>query len=193
MQPTPAPRRDARIPPKSHDGKPDLDPTEWKPSEPESDSDNDHTAKPGSMNSQGGMAGRPKMQSRDTRSEGFVHLSRLHRSAESAPAKRRPGTGATPPLSHASTVTASSPSTDDSLAGTPYSFINNPPVSVPTTPITTVATATTGPEVALAGLSLKTNVELRGIDYGKKTIAPGSRSARGSLKKLLAAKPDGAM
>ncbi|KAL9126989.1 MAG: hypothetical protein Q9217_004045 [Psora testacea] len=193
LQPTPRHHnKGARIPPKSHDTKSDLDPTEWKPAERESYSDDDHGTEKASFNSKDRKAGRPQMQSRDN-SEALLYLSKFHRSAESRPSElhRALGSGrAVPALSHASTATASTSTSEDSLAGTPYSFISHPQVSVPTTSVTT---ATTGTHSALRDLSLYDKAKMEGIDYGKKTVTPGSRSARGSLKKLLAAGATGEM
>ena len=187
LQPTPRHHKDARIPPKAHNGKSDLDPTEWKPSDPANSYDDDHDTSTASLHSNNVAHNKPKPLSRDN-SEALLYLSKFHRSPESPISKHR---RATPSLSRTSTATASSSSSETSLAGTPYSFVSNPPVvSIPTTSITTPISST---DKALRGLSLKEKAGVNGMDYGKKTVMPDSKSARGSLKKLLATGPTGEM
>ena len=94
----------SRIPPIAHEGKSDLDPSEWKP----------HPADRSS-------------------SEAFRYLGQFHRSPASVHPVRRPmlqtrGTPAsaaftTPSLSH---TPATSTSSGDSIAGTPYEFVTRP-------------------------------------------------------------------
>ena len=90
----------------AHDGKSDLDPSEWKPNLPD----------------------------RST-SDAFHYLSQFHRSSTSLTPIRRPALQSrsntsvaitTPSLSHTPTTNTSS---NVSLAGTPYEFINRPLLS----------------------------------------------------------------
>lgn len=93
-----------RIPPLAHEGKSDLDPSEWK----------------------------PKLADRST-SEASHYLGQFHRPSSSVHTIRRPtlqtrGTLVsaaitTPSLSH---TPATSMSSDESVAGTPYEFVTRP-------------------------------------------------------------------
>lgn len=88
----------------AHDGKSDLDPSEWKPNLPDR-----------------------------SNSDAFHYLSQFHRSSTSLIPNRRPALQSrstttsvaitTPSLSHTPTTNTSS---DVSLAGTPYEFVNRP-------------------------------------------------------------------
>ncbi|CAF9933009.1 hypothetical protein IMSHALPRED_009036 [Imshaugia aleurites] len=173
MRPTPRSTRDARIPPMAHDGKSDLDPTEWKPAEP---------TLMESKSPPGPKAGewKPKLPHRPT-SEAFSYLSKFHRSSDSLHLKHRPALAhgrcttsshATPSLSH--TPTASSTSSEESLSGTPYEFVARPALSMPTT---TTSRCTEGGKVA--------QIEDDDLSYEKKSVGRSLGSATGSLKKLL--------
>ncbi|KAL8999093.1 MAG: hypothetical protein Q9169_001981 [Polycauliona sp. 2 TL-2023] len=115
--PTPRPGPSARIPPEAHEGKSDLDPTEWK----------------------------PKLAHRPT-SDASKYLSQFHRTPPSYGSPRR-GSPHRPAALHAQTMysvptnapslsatpsASSTSSEDDSVAGTPYDFGNRP--SMPTRP-----------------------------------------------------------
>ncbi|KAL8938516.1 MAG: hypothetical protein Q9211_003175 [Gyalolechia sp. 1 TL-2023] len=102
--PTPRPTPSARIPSKAHEGKSDLDPTEWKPKCPN----------------------RPS-------SDASSYLAQFHRQAPTSRSPRRPAaihaqTMSSVPLtapSLSATPSASSTSSSgDSVAGTPYNFAN---------------------------------------------------------------------
>ncbi|KAL9595467.1 MAG: hypothetical protein Q9219_006427 [cf. Caloplaca sp. 3 TL-2023] len=105
--PTPRPMRSARIPPKAHEGKSDLDPTEWKPKLPH----------------------RPN-------SDAFKYLGQFHRTSPTTSwSPRRPAaihaqTMSSVPLtapSLSATPSASSTSSSGgSVAGTPYDFVDRP-------------------------------------------------------------------
>ncbi|KAL8944616.1 MAG: hypothetical protein Q9216_000313 [Gyalolechia sp. 2 TL-2023] len=101
--PTPRHLFSARIPPKAHEGKSDLDPTEWK----------------------------PKCPHRPT-SDASSYLGQFHRKPPTSWSPRRPAaihaqTMSSVPLtapSLSATPCASSISSGDSVAGTPYDFAN---------------------------------------------------------------------
>lgn len=168
---TPRSSRVSRIPPMAHDGKSDLDPTEWKPAE----AVDTERKSPGS-----GKAGewKPKLPHRPS-SEAFSYLSKFHRSSDSLTSKRRPTLGharttsrATPSLSHTPTASTSS---EESLAGTPYEFIARPPISLPATTTTTISASNGVPMVK----------DSNDLIYEKKLVGASLGSATGSLKKLL--------
>ena len=186
LQPTPRHHKDPRIPPKQHNAKSDLDPTEWKPAEACSSEDDDHGLRK-TKSSGKSAATRPGPQSREP-SEALLYLSKYHSASSALPSKRvgrrMPATGrTTPSLSHASTPTASSVSSSSastsgaSLADT-YSYVSAPPVSVPTTSIANMESAASGMEAL--------QLSDQGLEYEKMSLNKGSKSAaKGSLKKLL--------
>ncbi len=162
MTPTPQTFSDDRIPPKSHDGTSDLDPTEWKPAE----------AKDMEKGSPG-KEWKPKLLHRPS-SEAFSYLSKFHRSSDSLTSKRRPALGhgrtgsrATPSLTHTPTASTSS---EDSLAGTPYEYVGA------SMPVTSTTQMSEGVDLVKEGGDLT---------YEKKFVPASLGSATGSLKKLL--------
>lgn len=172
MQPTPRPTSESWIPPMAHDGKSDLDPTEWKPAEPTlTESKSPPSPKAGEW--------KPKLPHRPS-SEAFSYLSKFHRSSDSLYSKRRPAlchgrstisSRTTPSLSHTPTASTSS---EESLSGTPYEFIARPALSMPTT---TTSRGTEGGKLV--------QVEHGDLTYDKKFVGMSLGSATGSLKKLL--------
>ncbi len=104
--PTPRPL-DPRIPSAAHDGKTDLDPTEWKPA--------DQDGPEGTPAGGKATTGKPKLVHHPS-SEAYSYLSQFHRST---PTSRRP-LRSTPSLSHTPTTTASSA---DSMAWTPSELV----------------------------------------------------------------------
>lgn len=166
LQPTPRTAPDGRIPAKFHNGRSDLDPTEWKPAELGT-TDEISATKSGEW--------KPKLIHRPS-SEATLYLSKFHRSSDSLTAKRCPIIGhsrttissrSTPALSHTPTASTSS---EESLAGTPYEFVARPAISMPATSATK------------ASLASKDGNDLT---YEKKHIGTSMGSATGSLKKLL--------
>ncbi|KAL8987381.1 MAG: hypothetical protein Q9177_003398 [Variospora cf. flavescens] len=106
--PTPRPKASARIPPKAHEGNSDLDPTEWKPKLPH----------------------RPNSVASD-------FLGQFHRTPPRSFSPRRPAGVSAPTMSPvpmtapslSATPTASSTSSSaNSEAGTPYDFVDRPPM-----------------------------------------------------------------
>ncbi|KAI4169857.1 MAG: hypothetical protein LQ343_005406 [Gyalolechia ehrenbergii] len=102
--PTPRPTLSARIPPKAHEGKSDLDPTEWK----------------------------PKCPHRPT-SDASSYLGQFHRKPPTSWSPRRPAAihaqtmssvPLTAPSLSATPSASSTSSSSDSVAGTPYNFAN---------------------------------------------------------------------
>ena len=171
MQPTPRLSRDSRIPPMAHDGKSDLDPTEWKPAEPK--------LVQGKTLKSKSYEWKPKLVHRPS-SEAFQYLSKFHPSSDSLSTKRRPGlvqsrstylSHNTPSLTHTPTASTSS---EESLTGTPYEFVARPAISMPTTATTTGASE----GLNVAGVGDK-------LTYEKKHVGASLGSATGSLKKLL--------
>ncbi|KAL2040392.1 hypothetical protein N7G274_006835 [Stereocaulon virgatum] len=166
-QRTPRSFHDDRIPPQVHDGKSDLDPTEWKPAEP---CDMERKSP--------GKEWKPKLVHRPS-SEAFSYLSKFHRSTDSLASKRLPPPGherstsrATPSLSHTPTASTSS---EESLAGTPYEFVGRPAISMPT------ASTTTSASKAIDAVK-----DANDLTYEKKKpVGASLGSATGSLKKLL--------
>jgi hypothetical protein len=163
---TPRSFHDDRIPPKAHDGKSDLDPTEWKPAEP---CDTERKSP--------GKEWKPKLVHHPS-SEAFSYLSKFHRSTESLASKRRPALGhgrstsrTTPSLSHTPTASTSS---EESLAGTPYEYVGRPAISMPT--VSTTTSASEGINVIK---------DANDLTYEKKHVGASLGSATGSLKKLL--------
>lgn len=155
----------------AHDGKSDLDPTEWKPAEPTvTESKSPPSPKAGEW--------KPKLPHRPS-SEAFSYLSKFHRSSDSLYSKRRPALGhgrstissrTTPSLSHTPTASSS----EESLSGTPYEFVARPALSMPAT---TTSRCTEGGKLA--------QVRDDDLTYEKKFVGASLGSASGSLKKLL--------
>ena len=127
------PAKEARIPAMAHEGKTDLDPTEWKPADPDHSSNDDtggggpgemhlpiRSTSPAASSLASGMSSpsrKPKLLSRNSSSEAFTYLAQFHRSSDSlsgggtnlsgAAGKRRPGLRGhhgTPSLSFTSTT-----------------------------------------------------------------------------------------
>ncbi|KAK4694623.1 vacuolar protein sorting-associated protein 72, partial [Lecanoromycetidae sp. Uapishka_2] len=163
MQPSPHSLNDARIPPMAHEGKSDLDPTEWKPAEPATMEGKSPTKE-----------WKPKLLHRPS-SEAFSYLSKFHRSSDSLASKRRPvlnhsrtTSRATPSLTH--TPTTSTSSQESLLAGTPYELVG---ASLPG-----ISTAQASGDAGLVN-------EAGDLTYEKKFVPASLDSAAGSLKKLL--------
>ena len=171
-----------RIPPLEHDGKSDLDPSEWKPH----------------------LSHRPS-------SEAFRFLSLFHRSSATLTPTRRPALQSrntvasvaitTPSLSHTPTTSTSS---DESLAGTPYDFATRPllPRLDPkySTSAGTKSVDLVTPHVPSAfsvpndiGTDVKPILKVKSWDgltvadvtFEKKWVLGSTGPAAGSLKKLL--------
>ena len=182
LQPTPRYYKDARIPPKHHNGKSDLDPTEWKPAETStSDDDDDHGPYKSKSSGSRVGSGRPGPQSREP-SEALLYLSKHHSTNSSLPSKssrrRLPATGRTTPSLTASSSSSLASNSGTSLADGAYSFVSPPPVSVPTTSVTAMESVVNGMETFELGGE--------GLEYEKMNVRKGGKSAaRGSLKKLL--------
>lgn len=166
LQPTPRTAPAGRIPAKFHDGKSDLDPTEWKPAELGVNAGRSPT-KSGEW--------RPKLAHRPS-SEATSYLSKFHSSSDSLNSKRRPLIGhgrttvssrSTPGLSHTPNASTSS---EESLTGTPYEFVARPALSMPATSATKASVACNDGD---------------DLTYEKKHIGTSMSSATGSLKKLL--------
>ena len=166
LQPTPCTIPDGRIPAKLHDGKSDLDPTEWKPAERRL-AEGKSPTKIGEW--------KPKLTHRPS-SEASSYLSKFHTSGDSFASKRRPMVGPSrttvssrsiPGLSHTPTASTSS---EESLTGTPYEFVARPALSMPTTPATK----------SFGGIKVGDD-----LTYEKKHVRASLGSASGSLKKLL--------
>lgn len=184
--PTPCPLS-TRIPAIAHDGKSDLDPTEWKPCEEGSSKE-----KPGGEGK--GSAWRPKLAHRPS-SEAHTYLSQFHRSVPAS--TRRPGlpNRSTPSLSHTPTTTASS---DNSMAGTPTEIAEQPLMPRADT-ILPKSAGVKGAELVtpkLASMAITAQVDsvkgdgmdnslVHDISYDKKWVLNRKASAAGSLKKLL--------
>ncbi|KAL8792707.1 MAG: hypothetical protein Q9195_004682 [Heterodermia aff. obscurata] len=188
--PTPRPLP-TRIPSVAHDGKADLDPTEWKPAEGGSVG-----GKPGGESK--ASIWRPKLPHRSS-SEAHSYLSQYHRSAPAS--TRRPGipTRSTPSLSHTPTTTGSS---NNSMAGTPTEVAHDPLLSgtgkaFPQTDV--VKGVVKGVELVTPKISSTTSTtQLRNgtedivdntlankISYDKKWVLNGKASTAGNLKMLL--------
>ncbi|KAL8858467.1 MAG: hypothetical protein Q9178_004965 [Gyalolechia marmorata] len=110
--PTPLPASSARIPPEAHEGRSDLDPTEWKPKlshYPSSDASmylsQFHRTPPAYGSPRHGSHHRP---------------AALHTETVDSVSMNAPSLSATP--------SASSTSSGDSIAGTPYDFSKRPSV-----------------------------------------------------------------
>ncbi|KAL6717140.1 hypothetical protein ACLMJK_005055 [Lecanora helva] len=195
LQPTPRTLPDGRIPAKYHDGKADIDPTEWKPADPTTGAGVVQGREKPITKSLGEW--KPKLSHRPS-SEAASYLSKFHhKSSDSLSSKRSGGTRptttpatataatfssrSTPGLSH--TPTASTSSEESlSLAGTPYEFVTRPAFSMPaaTTTASTTAAAAAGSAVTATGS------KNGGITYEKKHVRTSLGSAAsGSLKKLL--------
>ena len=162
LKPTPPYQTDLRIPPKLHNARPDLDPTEWKPAEPSDSDDN-----PG---------GTSPINNESARQKALPSKGNLYDSPRTAQRAR----AALPSLSHASTATASSTfsSSDSSHSESQYSLVSGSKSGK-----STVASATS--TLGMDGLRLSGEGQL---DYQKRVVVPSKRSsaASGSLKKLLA-------
>ena len=166
LQPTPRTIPDGRIPAKMHGGKSDLDPTEWKPADPNA-AERKSSSEPGEW--------KPKLTYYPS-SEAFSYLSKFHHSSTSLKSKRHPLVGPSgttvssrsiPGLSHTPTASTSS---EESLSGTPYEFVARPSVSMPAeSPPKSVASTKDGNRPT----------------YEKKYVQTSFHSASGSLKKLL--------
>lgn len=175
-----------RIPHMAHDGKSDLDPSEWKPN-----------------------------LSHRASSEAFQYLSQFHRSSSSLTPTRRPALQThstiasavltTPSLSHTPTTSTSS---DESLAGTPYEFVTRPllprhdpaysvsagaksvDLVIPHIPcafsVPAIETMVpTGPN------NMQNTAIIEDANFGKRWVMDSLGTAAGSLKKLLAVGEDG--
>ncbi|KAL8723054.1 MAG: hypothetical protein Q9225_000596 [Loekoesia sp. 1 TL-2023] len=185
--PTPRPVLSARTPPKVHEGKSDLDPTEWK----------------------------PKLTHRPT-SDASKYLGQFHRTPPTSWSPRRPAaihaqSTSSVPLnapSLSATPSASSTSSDDSVAGTPYNFANRPSMHSNSTAIKSVNLVTphapaaysvpakstgqaklsikvTGPPAASVAAAAAENIALAGdLSYEKKWNLAHFRGS-GSLTTLL--------
>ena len=185
--------KEARIPPKFHEGAADLDPTEWKPAERVAKVDTSPpktgTSTPISESGQafpfGGSSTslasswKPKLLHRPS-SAASTYLGQFHRSSDSLNSTKRRSARAThsltsrttPGLSHSPTV--SSIGSEESLSGTPYELVMRPrAVSGPTTAVTTSPTKEEGIEMSYEKQSVPS------------VIDPNLRSASGSLKELL--------
>ena len=166
LQPTPRTIPDGRIPTKFHNGKSDLDPTEWKPADPNA-TERKSQLKPGEW--------KPKLTHRPS-SEASSYLNKFHHSSSSLTSKRRPMVGhsgttvsscSTPGLSHTPTASTSS---EESLTEMPYEFVARPAISMPTESATK----------SIAGIK-----DGDDFTYEKKNVRTSLGSASGSLKKLL--------
>lgn len=171
--PTPCPLL-SRIPPVAHEGKSDLDPTEWKPSER-----GPTKGKPGGEEK--AATWRPKLPHGPS-SEAYSYLSQFHRSAPAS--TRRPDTPhrSTPSLSHTPTTITSS---DDGMVGTPTEVCVGSPNSdedVVTPKIASIVGTAQLDAVKDDGMG-KTLVN--DISYEKKWVLDNSPSAAGRLGKLL--------
>ena len=181
----------ARIPSLDHDGKQDLDPTEWKPAE----------RKLGSW--------KPKLTHRPS-SEAFEYLSKFHRSSPTLNEGRRLQVRVrssasvaltAPSLSHTPSANSSS---EESLAGTPYEFVTPPFVAragaaysdssaenslemrTPMAAVLAAPEAGGKPEKAIEkGCATSGSVALGNLSYEKKNVGGTSGPAAGSLQKLL--------
>ena len=180
--PTPRPFLAARIPPQAHEGKSDLDPTEWKPNLPH----------------------RPS-------SDAFQYLSQFHKLGPSSltptrrPLMARSARSAvnvavtTPGLSYTPTASTSS---EDSVASTPYEFLTRsllpPAYSLPSTAgsinlatphVVSSTSSVSVPEKHAVEAKLarkaKETMNLGDLCYEKKWVVGSERPAAGSLKKLL--------
>ena len=186
LVPTPRTAPDGRIPPELHDGKSDLDPTEWKPSDLTISTHGKSPPQP--ITTGGGGEWRPKLSNRQ-KSEASLFLGKFHHpSSDSLVSKRRPNLAARsattassrttiPSLTH--TPTASTSSSEGSLAGTPYEFVTGPVIGA-------VSMPTAYPTVTLVD-DKDANVEGgNDLTYEKKYVSTSLGSAAaGSLKKLL--------
>jgi hypothetical protein len=162
-------------PPFLHGAKADLDPTEWKPSDPDA-----AAAKP------------PEGLPRRSSSEAFLYLSQFHRPGPSPEGCRRTGTKgrsaasavlAAPDLSHSMATSAGS--SDGSAVGTPD---EGDVLTMPTPKPKIVLTPPAAAPGARAGAGPEPADRLpRDVSYAKKGVAPGALEEVGaSLKKLLA-------
>lgn len=175
-----------RIPPLAHEGKSDLDPSEWK----------------------------PNLLPRSS-SEAFQYLSQFHRSSTSLAPTRRPALQmrrttasvaiTTPSLSHTPTTSTSS---DESLAGTPYEFVTRP-LLLRHDPTYSASAGTKSVDLVIPHIPSAFSVPVSGIavdtklsstvkkydlegttisgdgDFGKRWVVGNPGPAAGSLKKLL--------
>ncbi|KAL9586909.1 MAG: hypothetical protein Q9212_000581 [Teloschistes hypoglaucus] len=175
--PTPRPAPSARIPPVTHDGKSDLDPTEWK----------------------------PKLAHRPT-SDASKYLSQFHRTPPTygSPRRQSPSRPAAPvhaqtmsslsmtaPSLSATPSVSSSSSGDESVEGTPYDFANRSLPHRPTTIksvdlITPKKKQQTAYSVPAMPVSENVGVLSNDLSYEKKWRAfDGRGPSTGSLTTLL--------
>ncbi|KAL8735895.1 MAG: hypothetical protein Q9181_002622 [Wetmoreana brouardii] len=108
--PTPRPMLSARIPPVAHEGKSDLDPTEWKPK-------TIHRTTPDASNYLSQFHRTPPTYG-SPRRPSPVRAEAMHTQSMTSVPMTAPSLSATP--------SASSTSSGDSIAGTPYNFANRP-------------------------------------------------------------------
>lgn len=158
--PTPRPL-DPRIPPVSHEGKADLDPTEWKPAD---DGSSDPNKPPSLPPSTTASTWKPKLPHRPS-SEAYTYLSQFHRSA--------------PPPSSSSTLrNRGLLSTPTSSSGTTVSDVAVEELVTPT--------FVTHPLNVGVDPSDKKKVGGSELSYEKKTVLERDNgAAKGSLMKLL--------
>lgn len=185
--------KEARIPPRYHEGASDLDPTEWKPAEPGADGersplktgfstptlDSGPASASGCSSASLASSWKLKLVHRPS-STASAYLGQFHRSSvslsstkrRSARAKNGFSTRATPGLSHSPTV--SSAGSEESMISTPNELVIRPrAVSRATTVVTKALSEQMGVEMTYE----KQNVPA--------VINPSLRSASGCLKELL--------
>ena len=185
--------KEARIPPKFHEGASDLDPTEWKPAETVEKVEaappktgtfipvlSSGRASPfGGSSTSLNSSWKPKLHHRPS-SAASTYLGQFHRSSDSLSITKRRSTRAansftahtTPGLSDSPTV--SSTGSEESLSGTPYELVMRPrAISRPTTAVTTSPTEGGDVEISYEKQNFPT------------VIDPNLRSASGSLRELL--------
>lgn len=172
---------DPRIPATAHDGKADLDPTEWKPT--------DRDGPKGVPTGGKAPTAKPKLVHRPS-GEAYSYLSQFHRSA---PTSTRP-LRSTPSLSHTPTTSASSA---DSIAWTPSELVMTSLSSKTDTSLVSptklkdaelvsptmvgISDAKRSPPKSIGAASTLGGV----LSYERKLIFDSKGSAAGSLKRLL--------
>lgn len=173
---------DPRIPPRSHNGKADLDPTEWKPADRE-----------GEFVGVKASTWKPKLV-HPPRCEAYSYLSQFHRSAPSTNLLSATTIWSTPSLSHTTTTTSRS---DDSIASTPSKLtmpfiVFKQEASLSTTVLTTDAELSSPSLIAVSdGRIMYSKCDEAGsinpdnLICQKKTVRDGKGSAAASLKQLL--------
>ncbi|KAI4133369.1 MAG: hypothetical protein LQ338_000269 [Usnochroma carphineum] len=151
-RPTPRPMLSTRIPPKAHEGKSDLDPTEWKPKLPH----------------------RPS-------SEASQFLGQFHRTPPASHSPRRPAavpaqtTSSVPmtaPSLSATPSASSMSSSSDSVAGTPYDFLNRPLMRRCHDPLHSNSAAVKSPNIVTPRLPSAYSVPAKPKGGSKKVAAP---------------------